>query len=307
MSKIYQALEKAERERGKGRETELPPEVPPPEAPREAEKVVPFPVPSPKVAVSSTDLVSVSDPQSMGAEQFRKLRNRLLKLKLPEPPRVILVTSAVNSEGKTFIAANLAANIATDLHARAVLVDCDMRNPALTRWFGFTQSPGLSDYLAGGGRADAFVYPTKVDCLTILPAGAIPENPTDLVRHRMGALFRELKEAYPDQYIIVDTTPLLATTEPEVLSKFVDGVVVVVRAGQTARETVKEAIRSLDQEKIVGFILNDVEFKTSALHSRYFGSNGYYYRYYGKKAAGEDGNHKGFVSRLLKRKRKETN
>jgi protein-tyrosine kinase len=311
MSKIYQALEKAERERGKGREREATPEVLPTEAsldaPGEAEKVMLSPAERPVPAFPITDLVSVSDPQSMGAEQFRKLRNRLLKLKLPESPRVIMITSAVNGEGKTFIAANLAANIATDLHAKAIIVDCDMRNPAMTRLFGFGDSPGLSDYLSGGGRAGAFVFPTKVDCLAIVPAGAIPENPTDLVRQRMGALLRELKESYPDHYIIIDSTPLLATTEPEVLSKLVDGVIVVVRVGLAARETVKEAIRSLEQDKIVGLILNDVEFKTSALHSRYFGSNGYYYRYYGRKAGEEVQNHKGFMGNLLKRKRKETN
>jgi Mrp family chromosome partitioning ATPase len=102
----------------------------------------------------------------------------------------------------------------------------------------------------------------------------------------MEALVNELKSRYDDRYIILDATPLLATTEPEVLSKVVDGIIIVVRAGVTPRETVKQAIASLEKEKILGFVLNDLQFKSSCLSSRYFGSDGYYYRYgYGKTEA----------------------
>ncbi len=102
----------------------------------------------------------------------------------------------------------------------------------------------------------------------------------------MEALVHELKSRYPDRYVIFDSTPLLATTEPEVLGKLVDGIIIVVRAGVTPRETVKQAIASLEKEKILGVVLNVVEFKSSGLFSRYFGSDGYYYRYgYGKSKA----------------------
>jgi Mrp family chromosome partitioning ATPase len=106
----------------------------------------------------------------------------------------------------------------------------------------------------------------------------------------MEALVQELKSRYRDRYVIFDSTPLLATAEPEVLAKLVDEILIVVRAGSTPRETVKQAIASLEKKKILGFVLNDVEFKFSGLSSRYFGSDGYSYRYgygygYGKKGA----------------------
>ena len=100
----------------------------------------------------------------------------------------------------------------------------------------------------------------------------------------MEALIHELKSRYPDRYVIFDSTPLLATTEPEVLAKFVDGIIVVVHAGVTPRETVKQAIANLDKEKIIGFVLNHVEFKSHGQSLRYFGSGGYYYKHgYGYK------------------------
>jgi Mrp family chromosome partitioning ATPase len=102
----------------------------------------------------------------------------------------------------------------------------------------------------------------------------------------MEALVHELKSRYRDRYVVFDSTPLLATSESEVLAKLVDEIIVVVRAGSTPRETVNQAIASLEKKKILGLVLNDVEFKSSGLTSRYFGSDGYYYRYgygYGKR------------------------
>jgi Mrp family chromosome partitioning ATPase len=95
----------------------------------------------------------------------------------------------------------------------------------------------------------------------------------------MEALIRELKERYSDRYIILDSTPILATSEPEVLSKLVDGIIFVVRAGQTPRETVKQAISALEKDKILGVVLNDLQFKSSGLTNRYFGSDDSYYGY----------------------------
>ena len=105
----------------------------------------------------------------------------------------------------------------------------------------------------------------------------------------MEALIKELKSRYSDRYIIFDSTPLLATSEPEILSKLVDGILIVVRAGETPRETVKQAISSLEKEKILGVVLNDLQFKSSGLTNRYFGSDDPYYGYrYGQKRKGSD-------------------
>ena len=232
-------------------------------------------------------LVSLFQPASLGAEQFRRLRTHVLKRNISDPPKTIMVTSATAGEGKTFVAANLAAGIAHDLHFHALLVDCDLRNPALSQWFGVQNGHGLSDYLVERGQLSELLMKTEMEKLSILTGGSPQEKPAELIgSRRMEALVHELKSRYNDRYIIFDATPLLATTEPEVLARLVDGILIVVRANVTPRETVKQAIASLDKKKILGFVLNDVEFKSSGLFSRYFGSDGYYTKYgYGKKGA----------------------
>ena len=236
---------------------------------------------------SDHPLVSLSEPGSLGAEQFRRLRTHVLKLNVSDPPKTIMVTSATEGEGKTFVAANLAAGIAHDLHFHALLVDCDLRSPALSHWFGVQNGHGLSDYLVGKGQLSELILKTEMEKLSILTGGSVQAKPAELIGSRkMEALVNELKLRYNDRYIILDATPLLATTEPEVLARLVDGILIVVRAGVTPRETVKQAVASLDPKKILGFVLNDVEFKSSGLSSRYFGSSGYYTRYgYGIRKA----------------------
>ena len=296
MSKIYEALENAERQNVAGlkkkttfvlgpkeeRKTPLAPEKK--EEKIEKPKILYRPI---RLGGMGSDrpLVSLFEPTSLGAEQFRKLRTHILKLNISNPPKTIMVTSATLGEGKTFVAANLAAGIAHDLHFHALLVDCDLRNPSLSHWFGIQNGHGLSDYLVGRRQLSELLRKTEMEKLDLLTGGSIQEKPAELIgSKKMEALVNELKSRYNDRYIIFDATPLLATAEPEVLARLVDGILIVVRAGITPRETLKRAIASLDPDKILGFVLNDVEFKCSAMSSRYFGSDGYYSKYsYGKR------------------------
>jgi protein-tyrosine kinase len=285
MSKIYKALEKAEREREAGSRKDIPPmttrdEIRAWEKPKKS--FAPRPADG---AFSEQQLVSFYQPKSLGAEQFRKLRTYLLQLNIQGPPKTIMVTSAASGEGKTFVSANLAAGLARDLHAHALLVDCDLRVPSLANLFGFSSGLGLSDYLRDSRKIADLLLKTQIEKLSVLPGGNVPENPTELIgSKKMEDLVLELKSRYNDRYVIFDSTPLLATSESEVLSKLVDGIIIVVKAGVTPRETVKQAISSLEKEKILGVVLNHLEFRSPGLHSRYFGSSGYYYRYgYEKK------------------------
>ncbi len=284
MSKIYKALEKAEKERERVSYPSSSQEIRE-ESKREPQEFMPD-VSMIEPLVSDQGLVSLSQPGSLAAEQFRKLRTYLFRDKGSEFPKTIMVTSATNAEGKTFVSANLAVGIVQDFHTHALMVDCDMRSPQLSQWFGLNGDRGLSDYLRGDGKLSDYLKKTGVEKLSILSGGGVRDNPTELIASKkMEALIDELKTRYSDRYIIFDSTPLLATTEPEVLAKLVDGIIIVIRAGVTPRETVKQAIASLEKEKIIGFILNGLEFKTSGLSSRYFGSDGYYYKYgygYGK-------------------------
>jgi Mrp family chromosome partitioning ATPase len=103
----------------------------------------------------------------------------------------------------------------------------------------------------------------------------------------MKALLNELKAQTETEFVVIDTTPILATTEPEVLAALVDGIILVVRAGVTPRETVEQAMASLENGKILGAVLNELVFKTAGLRSSYFGTNGHYYKYGYTMAAGK--------------------
>ncbi len=284
MSKIQKALEKAQRERWTEYTVDFPsPVVTEKEPPKFFSAAE---APAREIVSGGQRSLPLFDSGSLAGEQFRKLRTHLLQVNISDPPKTILVTSAASGEGKTFVSFNLAAGIARDLHAYALLVDCDLRKPDLDHWLNLLNGRGLSEYLMGKGDVSEYLQKTEVDKLSILPSGSIQENPTELIgSQRMENLIQELKNRYADRYIILDSTPLLATSEPEVLSKFVDGILLVVRAGVTPRETVQQAMSSLDERKILGFVLNDLEFKSSGLISRYFGSGGDYYKYgygYGK-------------------------
>ena len=274
MSTIYEALEKAEQERNRQKTRERVEE-----RPRVKREVISLPT-------RQLDLPSfpLFQTGSLAAEQFRKLRSYLMKL---PPMSTIMVTSATQGEGKTFVSANLAVGIAFDLDLHALLVDCDLRNPSLIKQFGLPEGKGLSDYLIGDETIPDLLMKTRLEKLTLLPGGSLQENPAELVgSKRMEDLIEEMKSRYRDRYVIFDSTPVLATSEAEVLSKMVDGVIFVIGAGKTPREVIQQAINSLGKDKILGIVLNQIEFKSSGLFNRYFGSNGYYYHYgygYGKR------------------------
>ncbi len=284
MGKMFRALEKAEREKGLEKDKRITQidrqESPqPPKADyREREILQTL-----RIAGRTTfndGLVICTQPGSITAEQFRKLRTRILGLGVDDPLRTIMVTSATEAEGKTLVAANLAAAIAFELNIHALLVDTDLRNPSVGEMFGFKRTRGLSDYLTGQENISNFFVNTGIDRLSIIPGGSGRENPSELLGSmKMENLVNELKSRYKDRYIIFDSSPLLATTEPGVLTRMVDGIIIVVKAGVTPRETIQQAISHLDSEKIMGVVLNDLEFKSGALNSRYFGSTSYYYRY----------------------------
>jgi exopolysaccharide/PEP-CTERM locus tyrosine autokinase len=244
----------------------------------------------PEDSVLDDKLVSFFAPSSMVTEQFRRLRTLIIQPGAGNTPKIIMIASAVAGEGKSLVAVNLASIIAVELHSNALLVDCDLRNPSLTRWFGLQEKKGLSDYLMGDAEIQDLLIKTPIDKLNILAGGSIKENPVELIgSNRMKTLIQDLKSRYDDRYIILDTSPILATTEPSVLNEMVDGIILVVKSGDTPRETIQQAIKSLNKNKILGVVLNNIEFKTKALFQRYFGTNHQYYDYSYSKIHPEPG------------------
>lgn len=188
------------------------------------------------------------------------------------------------------MAVNLASTIALELHSHALLVDCDLRNPSITRWFGLLEKKGLADYLIGESSIEDLLIKTPIDKLSVLSGGSIQGNPVELIgSKKMKTLVQDLKSRYEDRYIIIDSSPILATTEPSVLNEMIDGIILVVKSGETPRETIQQAIKLLDKKKILGVVLNNMEFKTKALLQRYFGADHQYYDYRHAKLHPEPG------------------
>lgn len=225
-------------------------------------------------------LVSFFATSSMVTEQFRRLRTHIFQPGEGREPKIIMVASAMSGEGKSFVAVNLASIIALELHSHALLVDCDLRNPSITRWFGLQERKGLSDYLTGESEIQDLLIKTPIDKLSILSGGSIKTNPVELIgSKKMKTLVQDLKSRYDDRYIIIDSSPILATTEPGVLNEMIDGIILVVKSGATPRETVQQAMKLLNKNKVLGIVLNNMQFKTKAMLQRYFGADHQYYDY----------------------------
>jgi len=202
-------------------------------------------------------LVTGLEPQSIEAEQFRLLKNNILFPEKGNPPKSIMVTSFSPSEGKSFVAANLAISIAQNIDEYVLLLDCDLRSPSVQPMFGLDDNPGLSEYLSAGKPLSSLLVKTFLDKLTILPAGKIPTNPSELLSSdRMKKLIQEIKLRYNDRYIIFDTPPPHLTSETNAISRQVDGIVIVIKQGTTRKKQVLDLIDVYGREKILGVVYN---------------------------------------------------
>jgi protein-tyrosine kinase len=202
-------------------------------------------------------MVVVTAPDSYEAENFKLLRAQIMFAKDRKRPRTIMVTSAMPADGKTFVAANLAASIALGIDEYVLLVDCDLRRPNMHEMFGFPRSNGLHEHLAKGMELPDLIIKTKIDKLSLLPAGHPPHNPSELLASSaMVSFLEEIRGRYDDRIIILDTAPSQVLAEANVLSNFVDGIVFVVRAEKTPKELIRKAISALGKEKIMGVVFN---------------------------------------------------
>ena len=270
MGKFYQALEKSRNQKDKKTPLDVLRNKKDKETPLDVLKLSTGP---------STDLVVVKYPGSSAAEYFRFLRSQIIYPAHGEPPRTIMVTSAVTGDGKTFVAANLAACIATGIKEHVLLLDCDLRDPSLYKVFGInTKHEGLSSYLTDKSDLAGLLCKTGVSKLTILPGGNSINNPSELLSsEKMQHLISDVRGRYPDRFVILDTTPLELTPETSVLVNQVDGVLMVVQYGKTPRKLVKSAIEKIGKKKLLGIVFNGYE-KPMQGYTRY----GYGY---GKKRA----------------------
>jgi succinoglycan biosynthesis transport protein ExoP len=222
------------------------------------------------------ELLSYVQPKSQISEAFRALRTSLLLSQAEHPPQVILVTSALPREGKTTAAVNLAVTLA-QLGDRTLLMDSDMRKPGIRRALnlnGIKESAGLSSYLAGVCTLDEAIQPhPAISNLVALTTGPVPPSPADLLSsHRMRDAISDLRRRY--KFIVIDSPPIMAATDAVILSALTDGVLLVVRSGQTPKEAFTRARDLLAAVKcrLLGVVLNAVDSNAPDYY--------YSYRYY---------------------------
>ena len=213
--------------------------------------------------ISQRPLVVHDEPRSPRAEAFRTLRTNLQFLGAGDGTRTFVVTSAMPNEGKTHVVANLAVVLA-ESGARVALVEADLRKPRLAQVMGIEGGAGLSDVLIGRAELADVIQPWGTDNLTVLPAGQIPPNPSELLGSAaMRRTLNKLAE-YAD-YVLVDAPPILPVTDAAVISGFTSGTLLVASAGNTTRQDLKHAINSLKtvEGRLLGVIVNKVSTKSS--------------------------------------------
>ena len=223
------------------------------------------------------NLVSVVNPNSVETEIFKVLRAKIMFPTSDKPPRSIMVTSAVPGEGKSFVASNLAVNMAQNIDDHVLLMDCDLRRPTMHRIFGLGWVKGLSEHLANGNKLPELLIKTGIGKLSILPSGTPPHNPSEILSSaKMAGLLDEIKTRYQDRYIIIESPPPMLAPETGAIAKHVDAIIVVIKFGSTPMDEVEELIDSLGKEKIIGAVINHFDARTS----RYYGYHKYgkYYR-----------------------------
>lgn len=233
------------------------------------------------------ELISHNMPQSQMSEAFRALRTSLLLSQADHPPQVILMTSALPREGKTTAAVNLAVTLA-QLGDNTLLVDADLRKPGINRALSLVDGKhaGLSSYLAGVSSLDLITVPhPAITNLDAIPTGPIPPNPADLLSsRRLAELIGELRNRY--KFVVIDSPPIMAATDAVILSVLVDGVLMVVRSGETPKEALTRTRDLLAGVKcrMLGVVLNAVD----ASSPDYYYSYRYYPYSYGGYGRQED-------------------
>jgi len=290
VSKFFQALEHAERERAHARNgdgtapaaTELaertavvePPEAfgapvarDAPAAHRGAFTTLLEPAASAEPGAVDDHLVSVLEPTSVAAEQYRGIRLAIENHRREHGTRVIGVASPARSDGKTTTAINLAGALAQSPDARVVVVEADLRHPSMARVLGLSGSHGLSAYLLDHSIAlEQIVERPRGLGFAVVVAGAPSSMPYELLSSaRLSGLLATLRETF--DFVLVDTPPALPFPDVGILRELVDGFLLVVRAKRTPREQVRECLATIGPQRVLGMVFNDDD-RTGAVASR---------------------------------------
>lgn len=223
-----------------------------------------------------------SEMGAHGSEQFRTLRSRLYQLRGDQPLRTLLVTSSIPEEGKTFVTHNLAQAIVRQPDRCALIIDADMRRPRLHLTLGAPLAPGLTDYLRGEADEPAIIQHGQEGNLCLIAGGKEVTNPSELLSNgRLKTLLDRVAPVF--DWVILDSPPCLPVADASVLADMCDGVLLVVRAGSTPSEVAQRACQELQGRRIVGVVLNALE------ESHGYGTYYYHGYTYGYGHSGSNG------------------
>jgi protein-tyrosine kinase len=293
MSRIHDALKRAEQERATSMGTHVEPAFDQPEVQREgmpalevsASGATVMPTMSHGLSYESllarcpqtewkpdsrTMIFFQEDEGRVGAEEFRTLRSRLYQIREKMPLKRLLVTSALPKEGKSFVAANLAQVMVRQHGRRALVIDADLRNPGMHRHFGSPQSPGLSDYLLGECDEFAAMQRGPMENLFFLPAGkTVASAPELLANGRLKLLLQRVEPLF--DWIIMDSSPVIPVSDATVVAGTCDGILMVVRSNVTPSDLARRAREEFPDKLLLGVVLNGTSTEDVGRSKYYYG------------------------------------
>ena len=210
------------------------------------------------------------------AQAYKLLRTHLLQKTLAESRNTLMVTSPRPDEGKTLTAINLAISMSQELDQTVLLVDADLRAPSIHKYFGLPAGPGLLEYLEGSKSIpELLIHPQGLDKLVLLPGGRPTDWAAEFIRSgRMADLLAEVKNFYPNRYVLFDLPPMLSYADALAFAPLVDGIVVVVEARQTLREDLLRIREMLTDLPVLGYVFNKADYLDgTSYYGKYYGPN----------------------------------
>src|SRR2546425_7144747 len=213
------------------------------------------------------------DEQGYGMEEFRTLRSRLYQMREKQALKKVLVTSALPKEGKSFVAANLAQVMVRQHGRRALLIDADLRGARLHHLLGTSATPGLAEYLLGENDEFGIMQRGAMENLFFIPSGRSVSNPAELVANGRLKILLNRVEALFD-WIIIDSPPAVPVSDAALLANYCDGVVMVVRSNATPSDVARKARQEFKDKHLIGVVLNGIEAGSSPYNQYYYGAYG---------------------------------
>lgn len=224
--------------------------------------------------LSKLNLISKLHPTSPIVEAYHTLQNSIGYASIDKPINTILITSSIESEGKSSIASNISI-IISKKEKRVVLVDLDLRRPSLHKFFGIPNTSGVTNVLAEGMELKDGIIHTDIERLDLLPSGPIPPDPSRLIEsQRLKDIIYKLKEMYDT--VVIDSSPAIAVNDAVVLGTIADGIVYIIETGRATFSMVEHVTENIEKAGInlIGVVLNKLKIQRSSYHHYYY--NRYY-------------------------------